>query len=62
MVAVDTAIPALLNSDPRENVIELNTKMVEYYNFTDMGGIPEWVEEGYGFFTLHHNVTYLWAV
>ena len=44
-VAYDTAIPALLNSDPRENVIEINTKMVEYFNFTDYR-IPDWVEEG----------------
>ena len=44
-VAYDTAIPALLNSDPRENVTEINTKMVEYFNFTDCR-IPDWVEEG----------------
>ena len=46
MVAVDTAIPLLLESDPRDNVIELNEKMVDFYNFTDQGGIPEWIEQG----------------
>ena len=46
MVAVDTAIPQLLQSDPRENVIELNQKMVDFYNFTDQGRIPDWVEKG----------------
>ena len=47
MVALDTAIPALLNSDPRENIIKINSKMVEYFNFTDKGAPPEWVEKGY---------------
>ena len=46
MVAVDTAIPQLLESDPRENVIQLNQKMVDFYNFTDQGGIPQWIEQG----------------
>ena len=46
MVAGDTAIPQLLESDPRENVMELMEKMVDFYNFTDQGRIPDWVEKG----------------
>ena len=46
MVAVDSPLPQLLDSDPRQNVIEMNDKMVEFYNFSAQGGIPEWVEQG----------------
>ena len=45
-VAGDTAIPQLLASDPRENVMELMETMVDFYNFTDQGRIPDWVEKG----------------